>query len=122
LKHRFSFHQLEIARKHLSKVLLRTLDRYQRGKDYETALWEKYTAARILLRKSFSEAALKLVRQRKQAAQNNKQTHFFALLSKIEPQIGVDQKFSDWTEEEQIQKHTEIQQNEIQAVSERKYE
>lgn len=53
LKHRFSFHQLEIARKQLSKVLLRTLDRYQRGKDYETALWEKYTAARILLRKGF---------------------------------------------------------------------
>lgn len=121
LKHRFSFHQLEIARKHLSKVLLRTLDRYQRGKDYETALWEKYTAARILLRKGFSEAALKLVRQGKKAAQNNKQTHSFALLSELELEIGVDQKFSDWTEEELIRAHTEIQQNEIQEEAQRKH-
>src|SRR5690606_18336941 len=60
LRAKFGHHQLEIARKHLSRVLLSALSRYHAPEDAEALLWERYSGARLMYRKGFYDAAARL--------------------------------------------------------------
>ncbi len=99
LKERFNNSRLEITRKHLSKLLLRILNRYHLQTDRETVLWERYTNAKLLLQKGFTRAALRHIALGKASAQQAGYPYFFSMFCRIELDHGIQQKFADWEEE-----------------------
>jgi len=112
LRAKFGHHQLEIARKHLSRVLLSALSRYHASEDAEALLWERYTGARLMYRKGFYDAAARLAEQGMDASEKTANTHFFALFSYLHLEIGASQKFVGWDEEALVKAHAVLRQNE----------
>lgn len=98
----FTQAQLEIARKHLSKVLTRALGNYHMGTDPEAVLWEKYTQAKLLFKKGLGAASRRHIVQGKEMAQRYNHAHFLGMFCELELAYGATEKFAGWREEEVI--------------------
>lgn len=108
LKNKFTASGLEVARKHLGKVLMRVIARYHLQEDREAMLFERYTNARLLLRKGFGPAGLRHITQGKEAALQAGHSYFFTMFCRLELDYGARQKFADWEEDKVLAVHGSV--------------
>lgn len=93
---------VEPARKHLSKVLTRSLSQFNGDRSIDRQLWDLYQNSNTLYKKGLYAAAIRLIHKGERLASEQGKHLFLNILSKKKIEYMMLQQFVDWNESELV--------------------
>ncbi|MCE6989755.1 tetratricopeptide repeat protein [Dyadobacter sp. CY323] len=93
---------VEPARKHLSKVLTRSLSEFDGDKAVENQLWSLYQNSNTLYKKGLYAAAMRIINKAEKLAVEHEKHLFLHILNKKKIEYMMHQQFVDWNESELV--------------------
>jgi hypothetical protein len=107
----FSSNSIEIARKHLYHVIMRSLRLYEADKSIEVRLMNLIQDSQILFNRGLVEASYKQIEKAKNLAVESEKYLFFVMSARQELRFAMREQFWGWDETILIDKHNEIDQH-----------
>lgn len=93
---------VEPARKHLSKVLTKSLSQFEGDKAVENQLWNLYQHSNTLYKKGLYAAAMRFILKGEKLAIEHEKHVFLNLLNKKKIEYMMHQQFIDWNESDLV--------------------
>lgn len=93
---------VEPARKHLAKVLTRTMSEFDGDKAVEGQLWNLYQNSNTLYKKGLYAAAMRFLDKGEKLAVEHEKHLFLHMLNKKKIEYMMHQQFIDWNESELV--------------------
>jgi hypothetical protein len=110
LKDKYQDSTIEPARKHLYRVIMKSLRQFENGKEVETKLSNLLQDARILYNKGLIDASFHLLEKVKEIALNHEKFFFFLLAAKQELNYLVRSQFLALDENRLVEKQAKFRE------------
>lgn len=110
LKNRFPDTRLEPARKHLYRVLMKSLRQFESDKSVEERLMNLMQDSQILFNRGLITASFEQLEKAKSLALEHEKFLFYVLVARQELQFVIPQQFADWNESKLVEKQEKIRE------------